>query len=703
MGQLNNIQINEVLQTLRNDKRLSETEKEQLINQLENLKHSILFDTKKEYELVYADKEREEDILADTMAVPLQPVKTFRNGKSGNGWMNMLIFGDNLQVLKTLLQMKQEGKLKNADGTPGVRLIYIDPPFGTGDEYSISKGTSAYSAKTMGARFIEFLRKRLIFLREMLSYDGSIYIRIDYHFGHYIKAIMDEIFGVENFQNEIIINRFKRQLLDITRYNVATDSLFYYTMSSDSVFDQQYRKRICSFCGSEAEPQWRGMSSPGLRNPPERIILGRKLLPPRGRHWTFTQKKIGIMCGENRIRINDSIAYTDLNGKKIEGLPEYLQTENTPVDSNWTDLKGYVFGARYPTENPEELLKRIILASSNTNDLVLDCFAGSGTTLAVTEKLGRQWIGVDCGKLAIYTMQKRLLNIVESKDLENPKKKYRKPCKPFTLYNAGLYDYKMIKELPWEQYREFALKLFQCRDEKHEVSKIELDGYLGAGSVLVFNYQKHKDAIMDRGFIDDVHKYLEDKIGKRFFVIAPAASVKFLEDYIEKGKTKYYILRIPYSIIEEIHNRGFTNLKQPVSEMNVNDTVDAVGFDFIQPPAVNCRYYVDKPREKDLLSGQAKDCVIKIERFESRIISRKPRQFANLETLSMVMLDYDFDGEVFDLDEVFYAEDLKKNSYEVRFAKDKVKGQIMVIYIDIFGNEKREIKSLSDFNNKRKK
>ncbi|MBT9167443.1 hypothetical protein [Candidatus Hakubella thermalkaliphila] len=79
----------------------------------------LLFDTKKEYELIYADKEREEDILADTMAVPLQRVKTFRNGKDGNGWTNMLIFGDNLQVLKTLLQMKQEGKLKNADGTPG--------------------------------------------------------------------------------------------------------------------------------------------------------------------------------------------------------------------------------------------------------------------------------------------------------------------------------------------------------------------------------------------------------------------------------------------------------------------------------------------------------------------------------------------------------------------------------------------------------
>ena len=351
----------------------------------------------------------------------------------------------------------------------------------------------------------------------------------------------------------------------------------------------------------------------------------------------------------------------------------------------------------YPTQKPEALLERIIKASSNPGDLVLDCFAGSGTTQAVVEKLERRWIGVDCGKLAIYTIQKRLLNIAESKDPENSKKKYGKPCKPFTLYNAGLYDYKMIKELPWEQYRDFALRLFQCRDERHEISKIKLDGYLGADSVMVFNYQKHKDAMLDRDFVDDLHKYLGPKIGKGFFIITPAASVQFLEDYIEKGKTKYFILRIPYSIIEEIHNRGFSKIKQPVSEMDVNDTVDAVGFDFIQAPTVECKYFLDKPKKADLFNQKTKECVVKIERFESRVISRKPLVFANLETLSIVMLDYDFDGEVFDLDEVFYAEELKKNGYEVRFAEDKAKDQIMIIYIDIFGNEKREVKTLADF------
>mgnify|MGYP000855553991 CR=1 FL=1 len=696
-------------------RKLSEQEIERIVSLLKEGKPLpedykwILFDTKKEYELIYADKEREEDILADTMAVPLQPVKTFRNGEDGNGWTNMLIFGDNLQVLKTLLQMKQEGKLKNADGTPGVRLVYIDPPFATRQEFRGIQDQKAYQDKIAGAKFLEFLRKRLVFLRELLSEDGSIYVHLDYKKAHYIKALIDEIFSETKFESEIVFKRTLGHHLAKGMDNM-TDNIFLYRKGDNWIFNQPYQSLSeeelnVKFPFVEEETGRRftheklEQSSNAYSKGEIRIINGREITTALG--WRWTQETF-----DKRIAENPNIIFWTKDGR-----PRYKhyadEYEGRKIGNLWDDIELISSNSSeavgYPTQKPEALLARIIKASSNPGDLVLDCFAGSGTTLAVAEKLGRLWIGVDCGKLAIYTMQKRLLNIAESKDLEDlqKKKKYGKPCKPFTLYNAGLYDYKMIKELPWEQYRDFALKLFQCRDERHEISKIELDGYLGADSVLVFNYQKHKDAVLDRDFIDDLHKYLGDKIGRRFFIIAPAASVHFLEDYIEKGGMKYYILRIPYSIIEEIHNRGFSKIKQPVSEMDVNDTVDAVGFDFIQVPAVECQYFLDTPQKADLFNQKVKECVIKIERFESRIISRKPLEFANLETLSMVMLDYDFDGEVFDLDEVFYAEELKKNGYEVRFAEDQVKGQIMILYIDIFGNEKREIKTVSDFDDKR--
>jgi site-specific DNA-methyltransferase (adenine-specific)/adenine-specific DNA-methyltransferase len=254
-----------------------------------------------------------------------------------------------------------------------------------------------------------------------------------------------------------------------------------------------------------------------------------------------------------------------------------------------------------------------------------------------------------------------------------------------------------LKQLPWEEYRDFVLRLFQCRDERHRIAGVELDGYLGADDVLVFNYQKYKDAVLDRGFIDDLHSILGDKIGKRFFVIAPAASVAFLEDYIEKGKARYFVLRIPYSIIDELHRKGFTHIKQPVSEMDVNDTVDAVGFDFIQIPDIECEYYLDKPKGQVGLGHSSRNAVVKIKGFKSNIISKKPLHYENMETLSMVMVDYDYDGKVFNFDEVFYAEDLKKQDYEVRFDSNKLNGQMMLIYIDIFGNEKREVKQLKDF------
>jgi len=620
-------------------KKLSENEIERIVSLLKEGKllpedyKAILFDTKKEYELIYADKEREEDILADTMAVPLQEVKTFREGKKGNGWTNMIIFGDNLQVLKTLLQMKQEGKLKNADGTPGVRLVYIDPPFATRQEFRGSQDQKAYQDKLAGARFLEFLRKRLVFLRELLSEDGSIYVHLDWKKGHYVKTLMDEVFGEQNFLNEVVWY--------YRRWNIATNLfarnhdciLFYARYAGRHIFNNLY------------VPKSEKSSA-------------------QGKAW-------------KSVIDEDGIRRSILTGEPTKGVPMPDTWEISII--NPVGLERTEIG--YPTQKPEALLNRIIKASSNPGDLVLDCFAGSGTTLAVAEKLGRRWIGVDCGKLAIYTMQKRLLNIAESKDLEDPqkKKKYGKPCKPFTLYNAGLYDYKMIKELPWEQYRDFALKLFQCRDERHEISKIELDGYLGADSVMVYNYQKHKDAVLDRGFIDDLHRHLGDKIGRRFFIIAPAASVKFLEDYIEKGKTKYFVLRIPYSIIEEIHARGFTKIKQPISEMDVNDTVESVGFDFIQVPLVECKYFIREKKGQLKFNEGTRECVIKIEKFESKVISRRPLEYGNLETLSMVMLDYDFDGNVFNLSEVFYAEELKKNEFEVRFAESKVKKQIMTI------------------------
>ena len=405
---------------------------------------------------------------------------------------------------------------------------------------------------------------------------------------------------------------------------------------------------------------------------------------------------------EGRIRIDEGTKYVDLEGNRVEGLPEYLQTEETPVDSNWTDLKGYVFGARYPTENPEELLERVVQTSSNENDLVLDAFAGSGTTLAVAEKLGRRWIGIDCGKLAIYTTQKRMLNL---KVKIGNKGKRLKP-KSFTLFNAGLYDFGKLKDLTWEGWRTVALDLFQCQDKPHKIRGVALDGYRRGDDVLVFNYRMGGGVVLDYGFIDSLHGEIGSRIGDRFFIVAPAASVTFLEDYIQKGKTRYYILRIPYSIINELHNRDFEAIKQPVDETQVNATVEAVGFDFIRAPKVECEYSIET-RQGEMFQ----DAVVKIKTFKSQALAKGASEKGNRETLSMVLVDYDYPYDPtrkgpqppFELDAAFFANEIEENHWQVRMSLDSLGEYAMLIYVDIYGNEYTEIKTHADFGNGRKK
>src|SRR5947209_8120453 len=199
----------------------------------------------------------------------------------------------------------------------------------------------------------------------------------------------------------------------------------------------------------------------------------------------------------------------------------------------------------------------------------MDCFAGSGTTLAVAEKLDRRWIGIDCGKLAIYTIQKRLLGLRSNIGNDGPKF----PVKPFTLYNAGLYDLSQLRQLPWDAWRFFALQLFQCRDQAHRIGGIQLDGYLKGASVLVFNHQKEPGVRIDEETIASLHAALGNKIGSRMFVVAPALVFDFQQDYLVIDGVRYYALRIPYSIIHELHQREFTALRQPSDELAVNDTV----------------------------------------------------------------------------------------------------------------------------------
>lgn len=646
---------------------LNKRDRERIIELLEkgegiplDYKHSLFPPERKESELVYAGKQREEDILADTMAVPLQPIKTF--GESGGGWTNKLIFGDNLQVMKSLLD---DPEVKGQ-----VKLIYVDPPFATKKDFRGSQDQKAYQDKIQGKEFLEFIRKRFVFLKELLAEDGTIYVHFDFRKSHYLKVLLDELFYSYDFAEIVWVCGL---LGSGTFYPKAHETIFCYKNKASLLNPPHrlgYSERITGALQKD-ENGWfytRGRESSGGRNYLKTYICNDPKL---------SKKQAIEEANKNKPQTAWSVW---MGNKKIANV------FNDHPTGTYAYTKQEKVG--YPTQKPEALLERIINASSKECDLVLDAFAGSGTTLAVAEKLGRHWIGIDCGKLAIYTMQKRLLNL--KSEIGNKGQKLEP--KPFTLYHAGLYDFSKLKKLPWKEWRKFALLLFNCRDEKHTVSGIELDGYKGRSDVLVFDYQKEDSVALDYGFIEDLHAMIGSRIDSQFFIIAPAASVTFLEDYIDKGSVRYYILRIPYSIINELHIKDFEAIKQPIDESQVNDTVDAVGFDFIHQPRVECTYSIEK------LEGQLGECaVIRINTFRSEAMLKGASQLDNRESLSMIMVDYDYDGEVFNLSEVFYAREIEKKGWEVFLPAKNIKKQIMIIYLDFYGNEYREIKTLKVF------
>ncbi len=681
----------------------------------DDFKYKLFPVKQKEYELVYGGKMRREDILANedgVFPVPLQVNKIYNGNREQwkDGWRNIIAFGDNLQFLKTIYENKDPLIKNKVKGK--VKLIYIDPPFGTGDEYEGNKGQKGYTAKSKGAEFVEFIRRRIIVAKEILDDDGVIMVRQGYNFGHYIKIVLDEIFGKSNFINDILVNRGKQRLGGTKKYSTATDTVYIYSKTESYQFFGFKRPRYTG------EAKGTNMLMKGERNPPQRVFLdpnGIKitLLPPPNTHWKFIQPKIDVMyqkgvmyLAKSQKGLNSGILKIEMNGKKtpVDYVPSFRFDDDKTIDSNWTDISGYDQLTGYPTENSEPLLERVIKTATKEGDIVLDFFGGSGTTAAVAEKLNRKWIICDIGKLALYTIQKRLLNIESSKSVDNPKQQYGKAAKSFISINTGHYDLAKIFELKQQEYSDFVMELFEVEPKPKTISGIQIDGEKKDGyNVIIWQYWKFRDSTVDEDFLHNLHSHIGTKAGKRIYIIAPANYVDFISDYYEIEKVRYYFLKVPYHIIRELHKVEFKKFRQPQSKSNVNDLEDAIGFHFMRQPEVKSEL-----KEKD------GDYHITIKKFLSDFSEEATqRDMDNFESLSMVLIDKDFSGNEFDMDAYYFAEDLlpkkkKKQDEEEEnenikeelkhinqislppFPKEECGERMMVIYVDIYGNEFKE-------------
>ena len=613
----------------------------------------------KEYELVYAGKSRKEEILSTTKVAPLQKIRTFKNSsKFNDDWENKLILGDNLKVLKALASDP------NVRGK--VNLIYIDPPFATKRDF-MKDTVRAYSDRVVGAAFIEFTRKRLILMRELLSADGVIVVHLDQKKGHYIKIILDELFTEGNFQNEIIW-RYGKMSNAKRRFPQNHDTLLVYSKSETFTFNQvkdsqsEYRARFIRFLTDNK------VLYKSVKSSDDKLILGRI-------------KKVEKDLGRP---IKD--------GDVLFDFDEEFKTQDD-VFYDISIIKGNAAEkVNYPTQKPEALLARIIKTYSNDGDLVLDAFAGSGTTLAIAEKLNRKWIGIDCGKLSIYTIQSRMLSLKVDVGNQGAKLKH----KPFAVFNAGLYDYKAIERMDYATYRDFILQLFQVRDKKHQINGVELDGMIKTRSVLLWKHKDEKNLTISDAYIQSLHDALGGKGGQIFYLIAPNSAFSFAEDQKTLGETDYRFLRIPQSIIDELIATQGASLAQPRSLGNINDTVEALAFDFIMTPEVKRSLKIVKPKEEHLLNQGSKQGLIEISSFVSKGLGKPLTEQSNeLEYLAMVMIDKDYKENMFNLCEVAFAEDIENG--RVYFDFDEIGHEMMVIYLDIYGNEFREVIKPLDF------
>ena len=350
-----------------------------------------------------------------------------------SGWINKIFWGDNLQVMSHLLK-EFRGK---------VNLIYIDPPFDSKADYkksiklkgkNITNDANSFEEKQYtdiwsNDEFLQFIYERICLMKELLNDTGTICLHCDQHKSHYIKLILDEVFGPDKFINEIIWKRastVKGNTGQGSKFFAAnTDSIFIYSKTENYTFNPQFteysQEYIDDFYKNEdldgRKYQLISMTAPGDagKGNPYYEVMG------VSRYWRYSE--------ENMYGLIEKGLVVQTKSGNVPRKKLYLdEGQGVPVQSLWSDLTGLSSQSNervgYPTQKPEALLERIILALSYENDIVFDCFMGSGTTQAVAQKLGRKFIGADINLGAIQTTTKRL-----SKENAN-----------FEVYNVNNYE-----------------------------------------------------------------------------------------------------------------------------------------------------------------------------------------------------------------------------------------------------------------------
>ena len=364
-------------------------------------------------ELVYDGKESEESIINYNISARLNKIESFCN-LGFDDWQNMLIFGDNLTGLRILNQNNIiRGKVK---------LIYIDPPFSTNQVFkggnnrtsTISKSEkdlTAYDDLLNGSEYLEYIRKRLILMRELLADEGSIYIHIDCKIGHYVKIIMDEIFGRNRYVNDITRIKCNPKNFKRKGYGNIKDMVLFYTKTDKYMWNdprEAFSEGDIERLFTKIDEAGRRYTTTPLHAPGETRNgptggLWKGIKPPKGRHWRCKPEEL------EKIDRQGLIEWSPTGNPRKKIFAEEIFGKGKKRQDIW-EFKDHPYPS-YPTEKNMEMLKMIIDTSSNVDDLILDCFSGSGSTLLAAELTKRRWIGIDNSSIAIDVSRKRIKSL----------------------------------------------------------------------------------------------------------------------------------------------------------------------------------------------------------------------------------------------------------------------------------------------------
>ena len=344
-------------------------------------------------------KNKVKEVVSEPSNIEFRTVK--ENASEG---IRRIYHGDNINVLRLLCKDKSVvGKVK---------LVYIDPPYNTGGDFETRNQVLAYSDNDTVQEYLSKIRARLELLHTLLSRTGTIYVHLDSKMVFHVKLVMDEIFGPQNFKGMITRKKCKTKNWTSQSFGNISDYILYYGNGGRTTWNKQYlpweqgkAEKEYPYIEEGTGRRYKKVPihAPGIRNGATGTAW-RGMLPPKGKHWQYRPEELDKLDARGEI-------YWSRNGnprRKVyldnsEGIPyQDIWMDFLDVNNQNTEITGY------PTEKNLDMLKLIVKASSNPNDIVLDCYAGSGTTIMAAQELNRQWIGIDCGDEAIRTMERRL-------------------------------------------------------------------------------------------------------------------------------------------------------------------------------------------------------------------------------------------------------------------------------------------------------